>query len=59
MLDAAVADLGQRLQKGSVSDLADLDRLYAAVKAEARNLDIVFANARGWKSSPSDHRRAH
>ncbi|HXR89601.1 MAG TPA: SDR family NAD(P)-dependent oxidoreductase, partial [Steroidobacteraceae bacterium] len=46
-LDAAVADLGPnaRAVKGSVSDLADLDRLYAAVKAERGNLDIVFANA--------------
>ncbi len=35
-LDAALADLGPnaRAVKGSVSDLADLDRLYAAVKAE-------------------------
>ena len=35
-LDAAVADLGPnaRAVKGSVSDEADLDRLYAAVKAE-------------------------
>jgi len=31
--------------QGSVSDLADLDRLYAAVKAERGTLDIVFANA--------------
>src|ERR1700676_774271 len=46
-LDAAVADLGPnaRAVKGSVSDLADLDRLYAAVKAQRGNLDIVFANA--------------
>jgi NAD(P)-dependent dehydrogenase (short-subunit alcohol dehydrogenase family) len=46
-LDAAVADLGPnaRAVKGSVSDEADLDRLYAAVKAERRTLDIVFANA--------------
>jgi NAD(P)-dependent dehydrogenase (short-subunit alcohol dehydrogenase family) len=46
-LDAAVTDLGPnaRAVKGSVSDLADLDRLYAAVKAERGNLDIVFANA--------------
>src|SRR5260221_10699993 len=46
-LDAAVADLGPnaRAMKGSVSDLADLDRLYAAVKAERGPLDIVFANA--------------
>jgi NAD(P)-dependent dehydrogenase (short-subunit alcohol dehydrogenase family) len=46
-LDAAVAELGPnaRAAKGSVSDLADLDRLYAAVKAERGTLDIVFANA--------------
>jgi NAD(P)-dependent dehydrogenase (short-subunit alcohol dehydrogenase family) len=46
-LDAAVADLGPnaRAVKGSISDLDDLDRLYAAVKAERGTLDIVFANA--------------
>ena len=46
-LDAAVAALGPnaRAVKGSVSDEADLDRLYAAVKAERGALDIVFANA--------------
>ncbi len=46
-LDAAVAALGPnaRAVKGSVSDLADLDRLYAAVKAERGSLDIIFANA--------------
>jgi NAD(P)-dependent dehydrogenase (short-subunit alcohol dehydrogenase family) len=46
-LEAAVADLGPnaRAVKGSVSDPADLDRLYAAVKAERGSLDIVFANA--------------
>src|ERR1019366_8092081 len=46
-LDAAVADLGPnaRAVKGSGSDEADLDRLYAAVKAERGTLDVVFANA--------------
>jgi NAD(P)-dependent dehydrogenase (short-subunit alcohol dehydrogenase family) len=46
-LDAALAGLGPnaRAVKGSVSDPADLDRLYAAVKAERGTLDIVFANA--------------
>jgi len=46
-LDAAVAELGPnaRAVKGSVSDPADLDRLYAAVQAERGSLDIVFANA--------------
>ena len=46
-LAAAVAELGPnaRAVEGSVSDEADLDRLYAAVKAERGTLDIVFANA--------------
>ena len=46
-LDAAVAKLGPHARgvKGSVSDEADLDRLYAAVRAERGTLDIVFANA--------------
>ena len=47
VLDDAVADLGgnARAVQGSVADLADLDRLYAAVKTERGILDIVFANA--------------
>jgi NAD(P)-dependent dehydrogenase (short-subunit alcohol dehydrogenase family) len=46
-LDAAVAELGPhaRAVRGSVADEADLNRLYAAVKAERGALDIVFANA--------------
>jgi NAD(P)-dependent dehydrogenase (short-subunit alcohol dehydrogenase family) len=46
-LDDAVAMLGPnaRAVTGSVSDEADLDRLYAAVKDERGALDIVFANA--------------
>lgn len=46
-LDAAVAKLGPsaRAIRGSVTDLSDLDRLYAAVKAERGGLDILFANA--------------
>jgi NAD(P)-dependent dehydrogenase (short-subunit alcohol dehydrogenase family) len=46
-LDGALAELGPnaRAVQGSVSDLDDLDRLYAAVKAERGTLDIVFANA--------------
>jgi NAD(P)-dependent dehydrogenase (short-subunit alcohol dehydrogenase family) len=48
-LDAAVTKLGPNARgvKGSVSDLVDLDRLYAAVKAERGTLDIVVANAGG------------
>jgi len=46
-LDAAVAEFGTnaRAVAGSITDLADLDRLYAAVKAERGGLDILFANA--------------
>src|SRR5437667_12803218 len=46
-LDAALVELGPnaRAVKGSISDEADLDRLYAEVKAERKALDIVFANA--------------
>src|SRR3546814_9130942 len=48
-LDAAGAELGPdaRAVQGSVSDEADLDRLFAAVKAERGSLDIIFANAGG------------
>ncbi|PJG53038.1 oxidoreductase [Bradyrhizobium forestalis] len=46
-LDAAVAQLGSsaRAVRGSVTDLSDLDRLYATVKAERGNVDVLFANA--------------
>ncbi len=46
-LDRALDQLGPnaRAITGSVADPADLDRLYAAVKAERGRLDIVFANA--------------
>lgn len=46
-LDSALTTLGDnaRAVQGSVSDLADLDRLYATVKAERGGLDILFANA--------------
>lgn len=46
-LDAAVEKLGPaaRAVQGSVTDPADLDRLYETVKAERGSLDIVFANA--------------
>ena len=46
-LDRALDQLGPnaRAVTGSVAAPADLDRLYAAVKAERGRLDIVFANA--------------
>src|SRR2546425_9180305 len=46
-LDAAVKQIGKNVTavQGDVSNLADLDRLYATVKKEKGHLDIVFANA--------------
>jgi NAD(P)-dependent dehydrogenase (short-subunit alcohol dehydrogenase family) len=53
-LDAAVADLGPNARgvKGSVSDEADLDRLYAAVKAE-RGTPTSSSPMPGWAASLS------
>jgi NAD(P)-dependent dehydrogenase (short-subunit alcohol dehydrogenase family) len=46
-LDQAVAELGgnARAVQGSVSDLADLARLFETVRAERGTLDILVANA--------------
>ncbi|ESY76113.1 oxidoreductase [Mesorhizobium sp. LNHC221B00] len=46
-LDAAVAQLGPnaRAVRGSVTHMADLDRLYQTVKAERGGVDILLANA--------------
>ncbi|MCY1666680.1 SDR family NAD(P)-dependent oxidoreductase [Rhizobium sp. SL86] len=46
-LDEAVADIGQGAVgvQGDVSNLADLDRLYAQVKRDHDRVDVVFANA--------------
>jgi len=46
-LDRALAELGAnaRAVQGSVSDLADLTRLFDTVKAERGTLDILVANA--------------
>src|SRR5689334_24316388 len=56
-LDAALAQLGPsaRAVKGSVADLADLDRLYQVVKAERGRLDILFANAGTGTLAPLGH----
>ncbi len=48
VLDAAVETIGPAgatAVVGDVSRLADLDRLYTAVRARGRGLDVVFANA--------------
>ena len=47
-LDAAVETIGAgsaTAVAGDISDLADLDRLYDAVRARGRGLDVLFANA--------------
>lgn len=48
-LDKAAADLGAGVTaiRGDVSDLADLDRVFDAVRARGRGLDVLFANAGG------------
>ena len=46
-LDAAVSEIGLNVTgvQGDVSKLADIDKLYAAVRKQKGKLDIVFANA--------------
>jgi NAD(P)-dependent dehydrogenase (short-subunit alcohol dehydrogenase family) len=49
-LDAAVKQIGKNNNnvtgvQGDVSNLADLDRLYATVKQQKGHIDILFANA--------------
>ena len=46
-LEAAVKEIGKNVTgvQGDVSNLADLDRLFAQIKREKGKLDIVFANA--------------
>jgi NAD(P)-dependent dehydrogenase (short-subunit alcohol dehydrogenase family) len=46
-LDAALAQLGPKARavRGSVTDPADIDRLYETVKSERGRLDVLFANA--------------
>ncbi|MEV4570034.1 SDR family oxidoreductase [Nonomuraea sp. NPDC049419] len=45
-LDAAVAEIGDATGvAGDIANPADLDRLYEAVRARGRGLDVLFANA--------------
>jgi NAD(P)-dependent dehydrogenase (short-subunit alcohol dehydrogenase family) len=55
-LDAAVKQIGKQATgvQGDVSNLADLDRLYATVKRDKGRIDIVFANAGGGSLAPLD-----
>src|SRR2546429_9680559 len=47
-LDTAVRQIGRNVTavQGDVSNLADLDRLYATVQQKHDHIDVVFANAR-------------
>jgi NAD(P)-dependent dehydrogenase (short-subunit alcohol dehydrogenase family) len=53
-LAAAVKDIGRNVSgvQGDVSNLGDLDRLFAQIKREKGRLDIVFANAGVAKFAP-------
>jgi NAD(P)-dependent dehydrogenase (short-subunit alcohol dehydrogenase family) len=48
-LDTAVAEIGGTVIgiQADSADLADLDRLYAAVAEQGRRIDVLFANAGG------------
>jgi len=53
-LSAAVKEIGSNVTgiQGDVSNLGDLDRLFAQIKREKGRLDIVFANAGVAKYAP-------
>jgi NAD(P)-dependent dehydrogenase (short-subunit alcohol dehydrogenase family) len=53
-LAAAVAEIGRNVTavRGDVTNLDDLDRLFAQIKREKGQLDIVFANASVAKFAP-------
>ncbi|MDZ8095875.1 MAG: glucose 1-dehydrogenase [Nostoc sp. DedQUE05] len=53
-LDAAVEAIGKNVTavQSDVSNLADLDRLFATIKQEQGQLDIIFANAGGGQIAP-------
>jgi NAD(P)-dependent dehydrogenase (short-subunit alcohol dehydrogenase family) len=53
-LAAAATEIGRNVTgvRGDVSNLGDLDRLFAQIKREKGKLDIVFANAGSAKYAP-------
>lgn len=53
-LDAAVEEIGGNVTgvRSDVSDLADLDRLYATIQRDQGRLDVLFANAGGGQVAP-------
>src|SRR6202034_4871590 len=48
-LDAAVKEIGSNVtaMRGDISNLGDLNRLFATIKEKKGSLDILFANAGG------------
>ena len=56
-LNKAVAEVGHdaRGVQGDVANLADLDRLYEIVRAEAGRIDVLFANAGGGEIMPLEY----
>src|ERR1700694_4684996 len=53
----AVKEIGRSVTgvQGDVSNLGDLDRLFAQIKREKGKLDVVFANAGVAKYAPLGH----
>src|SRR2546425_1986159 len=53
-LTAAVKEIGSNVTgiQGDVSNLGDLDRLFAQIKRAKGKLDVVFANAGGAQFAP-------
>jgi NAD(P)-dependent dehydrogenase (short-subunit alcohol dehydrogenase family) len=54
-LAGAVKEIGRNVTgvQGDVSNLGDLDRLFAQIKQEKGRLDVVFANAGAANMAPS------
>ncbi|MEH2361821.1 SDR family oxidoreductase [Nostoc sp.] len=53
-LDAAVKKIGENVTavQGDLSNLADIDRLFATIEQEQGQLDVIFANAGGGELAP-------
>src|SRR4028118_948126 len=53
-LDAAVKEIGENVTgvQSDVSNLADLDRLFATIDQEQGHLNVLFANAGGGEIAP-------
>lgn len=53
-LDGAVNAIGENIRgmQNDVSNLADLDRLFATIQQEQGHLDVIFANAGGGQIAP-------